>query len=204
MSAMTEPKHDWTNFWDQIERYNQSPWTTSCPTEDKDNFERKVEGMVRSSVPKHLEPLSEFSPSCTWHWTAPAVGNQKGGAVSLEYAILVASYTKETLDVQDVLVQLPGQVYRATRVRNGVVVSRQPEVVLPFPEDVLRHFIHELKHVAFLTFWKFVRGHRWFLRSLPRKVESTVCGEVFEIAVREIMDVLNLTCNSGQAPLPPE
>lgn len=196
------PKHDWTNFWDQVDRGNQSPWTTSCPTEDKATFERKVKRMIRGCVPEHLERLTELSGKCTWHWTAPAAGDQPGGTVSLERAILVASYVKEKLDVREVLAQLPGQVYRHPRVRNGVVTAPRPDVKLPFPEENLRSFLDELKYLALVAFSHFARHHRRFLRSLLPDVEATVYDEVFEIAVREILAVLHSTRGTDHAPSP--
>lgn len=188
MPTREYPMHDWTTFWGQIEHGNESPRTTDCPTEDKATFERQVERMVRASVPEPLDRLAALSGDCTWEWTAPAVGDQKGGTVCLKTAIRVASYAGEQLDVRDVLAQLPGQVYRSTRARDGVVVAPRPDVDLPFPTDHLRRFLDELKDLARTTCGRFASRQNGFLDSLPPRVKDALDEELFELAVRVILD----------------
>lgn len=172
----TAYKHDWEGtFWDRVEG-TKSKWTTECPFEDREVFELEIEALIEASLPQDLDELRRAYARCNWS------ERPMNAICDLENAILTGSYMDENLGNREILQQL-----------KGIQLVSRP-VQLPFPEEYLASFLQSLKYHAFLTLWTFIKERNTLLRELPPHLVSALHCELFQLAVRALMQALRVPC----------
>jgi hypothetical protein len=205
MATRTEPVHDWCDLWDNA--CGKKRWASKYPKRNRSAFELEIEGTIEASIPSDLGSLLRSYHACTWNWTVVPPENPLFPAevteVDLHSSLEVASYMEADLEVNDVLVQLRGQVYdHFSRLENGILIS-PPSVDLPFPEEHLETFVQDLKAYAALTLWHHAHEYPAFLASLPKGMLVSLTAELFQLALLLLIKRLRSAATPNRRPEPP-